>query len=1162
MFSKKIVSALILALLSSVGAISSFAQTTSGALVGVVRDPSGAIVPNANIIVTNEGTGVAYSATSNGSGEYRIGNLPEGTYDLKTTVAGFQNYAQNGIVVASTAVETRDVNLAIGQGATTVEVTSESNVALDTTTAQITTVFSTKEIHDLPSATVGLGVLNLSLLTPGVVSSGGVGAGTGPSISGQRPRNNNFTIDGIDNNSKNVTGPLLQVPNDAISQFVLLQNVYSAQYGHSAGGQFNTVITSGTNKFHGVVYEYFQNRHLNAVDTQQAINNLASGKPAGFLPRYDYNRYGGQVGGPVLKDRLFFFSNFERQTTGSAGNTKAFCAPTAAGFTALSGLAFNSTNNLSVYKQFVPAAATQQAVKATAPVCNDSGASGSGATILVANANGVSTPIPVGAVSQSLTNSFNYYYSTNSVDYTIGQHDSLRARYVYNRRDGNDTGASFPAFFIPTPARYHLFALNEVHAFTGNLSNEFRLGYTRFFSQTPVPNISFPGLDQFPTLVFQDFSQSTSLGPDPNAPQATIQGLYDAIEALTWVKGHHTFNFGVEGRKYIAPQVFVQRLRGDYEYKTLSRYLNDYSPDALGQRNATPPGISPTFYGDQSSIYAYANDDYRVTPKLTLNLGLRYEFTSVPESEKEQVLNIAASVPGLITFGKPTPQKTNFVPRIGVAYSPDENTAIHAAFGMNYDVLYDNIGTTSAPPQFQTTESVTTSATTPNFLGSGGLPAHTTFATLTQQRAATSAYVPNQVLPYSEQWLLGVQHVFHRDYTAEVRYVGTRGVHLDVQTQLNVQSPVTAANQLPTNLNGSTTLSYNPANTLAALQATVNGAPSYAVQSYYQAGLTNAAITADMPYGGSNYNGLQTQLTRRFINGLLINASYTYSRAFDDSTADFNSTALNPRRPQDSQNIKAEYSRSVLDRPHRLSLVAVYDLPFFKSSNSFLMKNIVGNWELSPVYTFQSPQTTTPQSIVDSNLNNDSFSDRTFINPNGIKGTGTGVVALLNTAVSCDPKAPRGDPKFPTGNGVAVGTSNVVTSCAANTVGYTAGALTGPTGAPVFAPNANAYYVQGGAGTLPNAPRNTLSTGRIDNIDLSAYKRVTVREHYTLEFGVQATNTLNHPQWFPGSLNTVNSIGSTGSRNFDAVNNAQFNQKQVNFSSNPRTLQLSGKFTF
>jgi hypothetical protein len=1151
MYPRRIALAVVLTILVSFGASFSLAQTTSGAIVGVLRDASGAVVPNATVNATNEATGILYTGKTNGSGEYRISNLPEGAYDLRTLVTGFTPSTLKGVTVEATSVQTRDLVLTVGQGTTTVEVTSEANVSIDTTSTQLSSTFSMKEVQDLPSSTIGLGVLNLSLLTPGVTSSGGLGAGTGPSIAGQRPRNNNFTVDGIDNNSKSVTGPLLNVPNDAISEFVLLQNVYSAQYGHSAGGQFNSVLVSGTNHVHGRLYEYFQNRNLNAVDTQQALKNAANPLvAANFQPRFDFNRYGGQLGGPVLRDKLFLFSNFERQTTGSAGSSTAFCSPTAAGFATLSSLTFASTTNYGVYKQFVPAAATQQAAGVVG-ACTDSKASPLGATILVANAAGASTPVAVGVSSLALTNSFNSYLSTSSLDYTISQHDTLRVRYLYNRRDGNDTAASFPAFFIATPGRYHLISANEVHTFTPFLSNEFRLGYTRFFSQTPVPNISYPGLNQFPSLYFYDFSTTTNLGPDPNAPQATIQGLYNAIDSLTWVKGKHTLNFGVEGRKYISPQVFVQRLRGDYEYSTLGRFLNDISPDKVGQRNATPPGVSPTFYGDQSSIYAYANDDYRIKPTLTLNLGLRYEFTSVPFSEKEQALNIAASVPGLISFGKPTPQYKNFAPRIGIAYAPNENTSVRAAFGMNYDVLYDNIGTTTAPPQFQTTENVTLSASTPGFLAGGGLPANATFSTLAQQRAATSAFVPNQKLPYSEQWTLGIQHVFHRDYTAEVRYVGTRGVHLDVQEQLNVQSPVTAANQLPTNLTGGS-VSFKPANTLAALQAPVNGFPSYAVQAYSQAGLTAASITSDMPFGGSNYNGLQTQLTRRFMNGLLINAAYTYSRTFDDSTADFNSTALNPRRPQDSQNLRADYSRSDLDRPHRLTLVAVYDVPFFKNSN-FFMRNLVGNWEVAPAYTFQSPQYTTVQSAADSNLNNDSASDRVFINPNGVKGTGTGVVALVNTATSC--------PAGTSTHGVANNTSTVVTSCAANTIGYTAGALTGPTSALVFSPS-NAYYVAGGLGTNPTAARNSLPTGRINNLDLSAYKRISFHERYKIEVGVQAINSLNHPQYFPGSLDTVNSIASTGSRNFDTVTNSQFNQKRQVFSSNPRNLQLSGKIIF
>ena len=1125
---------------------SAFSQSSTGALVGVVHDSTGAALPNASVSAVNVGTNVVYKGQASAAGEYRISNLPNGTYDVTTTIAGFSDSTVKGLGISANNVQTQDFSLSVTGGSTTVEVSSQANVSIDTTTAQIATTFSLKETEDLPNATVGLGVLNLSLDAPGVVSSGGLGAGTGPAISGQRPRNNNFEIEGVDNNSKSVTGPLLYVPNDAVQEFTLLENVYSAQYGHSSGGQFNTLIVAGTNSVHGMVYEYFQNRNLNAVTSIQGIGNRASGLASNFNPRYDFNRYGGQLGGPIVKNKLFLFSNYERQTLGQSPASVALCSPTAAGYTALDALNFASKTNLQVFQQYYTPALTQ-ATAANSGACPKSG------VITVTPTGGTATSIPVGSISFSPPTYYNHDFSTSSGDYTINTHDTLRVRYLYNRVDGTDTSSFFPAFYTSTPTREHLANVSETHVFSPNLTNELRAGYTRYANATPVPNITFPGLNVFPSLYFYDLGTSTTLGPDPNGPQSSLSGLYDLVESLTWVKGRHTINVGGEGRKYIAPQQFVQRVRGDYEYSTLSLYLNDISPDEVGQRNATPPGVSSTYYGDQSSIYVYGNDDFRVTPKLTLNIGLRYEFTSLPASEKLQSLNSAASVPGLIAFSQPTPQKTNFLPRIGVAYAPDESTSIRAAFGINYDVLYDNIGLTTAPPQFQTTENVTLNAGTPSFLANGGLPANTTFPTLAAQRVATSGYVPNQILPYSEQWTLGVQHVFYHDYTAEVRYVGTRGIHLDVQDQLNVQTPVTTANQLPTSLTGGS-VAVN-GSTLALLEAKqANGAPYYRTPAYYAAGLTST-ITTYEPFGGSNYNGLQTQLTRRFQRGLLINAAYTYSRTLDNSTADFNSTALNPRRAQDSQNFTAEYAASALDHPHRFTLVGIYDVPFFAHSNA-LLKNLIGNLELAPTYTFQSPQRTTVQSAVDSNLNNDSASDRAFINPNGIKGTGTGVVPLVNQAIAC--------PAGTASRGVANGTTTVVTSCAANTIGYTAGALTPATATtPVtFAPDATAYYVQGGLGTSPNASRDTLPTGRENNLDLTAVKRFSYRDRYKLEFQVQAFNVLNHSQYLPGSLDTVNSVASTGSRNFDTPTNSQFNQKQLVFSNQARTMQLAAKFSF
>ena len=332
----------------------SHAQTADGALVGVVRDATGAVIPDVAVTAVNESTGINYTGKSNANGEYRVSNLPNGEYNVSIAAKGFAPSTVKDIHIASNDVQTHDFSVIAGQ-TTSVEVESEANVSIDTTTAQIASTFSLKEVQDLPTAAVGLGVLNLSLQAPGVTSTGGIGAGTGPAVSGQRPRNNNFEIDGIDNNSKSVTGPLLYVPNEAVQEFTLLQNVYSAEYGHSTGGQFDTLIMSGSNSLHGQLYEFMQNRNLNAVTSTQAISNAAvPGRAPNFQPRLDFNRYGGQLGGPAIKNKLFLFSNYERQTLGQAGASTTLCAPTAAGITALNSLTFPSSANLQVFAEVLP----------------------------------------------------------------------------------------------------------------------------------------------------------------------------------------------------------------------------------------------------------------------------------------------------------------------------------------------------------------------------------------------------------------------------------------------------------------------------------------------------------------------------------------------------------------------------------------------------------------------------------------------------------------------------------------------------------------------------------------------------------------------------------------------------------------------------------------
>jgi hypothetical protein len=1137
--------------LLAISPLSAVAQLTSGELAGTVKDASGAVIPNAALTITNEETGVKTNLKATGAGDYHASNLPAGKYDIEVTAAGFSASKLNGVAVDTGKVSTSNIALQVGTS-TSVEVSADAGVVLDTTSTNLTTTFSSEELSSLPITSTGFGVLNTSLLSPGVASTGGIGIGVGPSIGGQRPRNNNFTVEGIDNNNKAVTGPLVYVPNDAVGNFTLITNQFSPEFGHSSGGQFNTTIVNGTNKFHGKLYEYFQNRDLNAA------SGTAGGKVP--TPRYDGNRYGGQLGGPILKDKLFFFVNFERYSLGQ-NDSYYLCTPTAAGLATIQNIAPGyglSANNTAQYLKYTPAANYLGGAQVSASNDNACGNQASGLqTLTIANQAGTqSTAIPLGNYNVNSPYFSNTDALTTSVDYNITGSDALRIRYVYNTEGTTDIAANLPTFWVSEPFKNHLLAISEYHTFTPNLTNEVRIGFNRYYNAIPTGPFSFPGLDSFPNLQFYD-QGFISLGPDGNAPQSTIQNLYQITDNISYVKGKHTLKFGFDGRKYISPQTFTQRARGDYEWANLTQYLQDLAPDGNGFAERSTGNT--TYYGDQTAFYGYANDTWRATPTLTLNAGLRYEFTSVPVGFRQQALNAGSSVAGLINFGAPQPAYTSFAPRVGVNWAPDAKTSVRGGFGMAYDVLFDNLGTLSFPPQLSQTQDVGTGSapafSSPNFLAGGGLPP-TASANLTvaQAKAATSAYLPNQVVPYAETYNLTIQRTIGSAWTAEVGYIGTRGIHLPTQIQLNVQVPVTAANQLGTAVGGTTQLvgAGAASSNLGNLQAIGNIIPAYKSNGF------TSKITSYQPFSGSNYNGLTANLTRRYQNGLQMNLSYTYSKTMDNATAEVFATVLTPRRPQNSQNLNADYSRSALDRTHRITLETLYDLPYYKHSSSFYKRNLIGNWQIVPIYTYESPEYATALSGVNSNLNGDSGAaiDRPLINKNGVKGTGTGVIPIINAAAAggCTDDTTTGTNGITSANGAGGATGTV---CPADTIGYSAGSVANG----VFTAS-NAYYVEAGPGTLPNASRNTLPIRPINNFDLAAYKRFTVREHYGIEFGAQAFNVLNHAQYIPGTVDNVNATSYTASYNFQTVSNAFFNHPEKVFNNNARTMLLTGKVTF
>jgi hypothetical protein len=1124
--------------LAIVGGVS--AQIISGDLVGTVLDKTGAAVPGAHVEAVNVDTGAKLETDANDSGEYRLNNLPVGTYNVSGSSPSFGTTTINGVKIQLNNTLTQQITLEIKGAVTSIEVSGVA-ATLDTTTAQVQSTFETKEIADLPSASTGSGVLNLSLLSAGVASSGGVGVGSGPSVGGQRPRNNNFTIEGVDNNNKGVTGPLVAVPNDAVAEFSLLQNQFSPEFGHSSGGQFNTVVKSGTNSFHGLAYIYNQNRNYDALDTINALQGLGSGPNCATLggsactapgPRFDQNRIGGQIGGPVVKNKLFFFVNYEYEPLGQAGGAGAVCSPTPAAFAAINATAGVSATNVAIFEKYVQpgslggagCAAIQWTKGTTTDGCNPTSP----------NVGCIGTA-GLAVVAPSFINS---KFIVASMDWDISTKDQIRGRYIYNSIIGIDNSPALPAFFLPQPNKFHLVTINEYHTFTPTLTNELRLGYNRFAQTFSSGNFNYPGLDVFPNLQINDLN-NLQIGPDPNAPQGANQNTYQLAEALTWTKGKHTLKFGIEGRKLIAPQTFTQRSRGDYEYNQLQTYLFDQIPNSLAERS----NGNSTYYGDQSAIYWYVNDNYRIRPNVTLNLGLRYEYTTTPHSETLQALNAAASVPGLITFGAPQWSKDNFAPRIGIAWSPGTSgrTSIRAGFGEAFDTLFDNLGLLTVPPQIGSTNDCAPffgsyPCVQGAFLANGGiLPGKgglNTFPTIAAQRAATSAFLPNfQDLPKSIDWTLGIQHTFWSDYTFEIRYLGTRGIHLPAQIQLNKQPRITATNFLPTYLTAPSqaTLDAAPID-LAGIKA----ATPAIVPAFLNAGFTST-ITSYQPWASSTYHGLATQLTKRFSHGLQGVLAYTYSHNIDDATAEVFSTVLAPRRAQNGLDLSADRANSILDHRHRLTLTMIYDEPFFKNGNYFL-KNTLGNWEIAPIYTYQSGQWVTAQSAIDSNLNGDSAADRTILNPNGVPGTGSGVIPLCRSTVVACP--------------ASVSAANASTASSTGVVGY-------------LATTPNAQYVQAGFGALANVGRNTLQLAPINDVDITALKRFSITERFRIEFQAQAFNLFNHPQYVGGFINDIAPLGFTGGqRTVLEPQSVNFNNPSSQFASNARTLQLALKIFF
>jgi hypothetical protein len=442
---------------------------------------------------------------------------------------------------------------------------------------------------------------------------------------------------------------------------------------------------------------------------------------------------------------------------------------------------------------------------------------------------------------------------------------------------------------------------------------------------------------------------------------------------------------------------------------------------------------------------------------------------------------------------------------------------------MAYDTIVDNLYILSLPPQLNQTVDVGTNfpgtpLVTPDFLANGGIPPNVLPGATTDPaaaRAATSAFIPDQQVPYSISWSLTYQREFHKNYAVELRYLGSRGIHLPVQSRINIQDKVFngPGGFLPTYLSApsQTTLDALPT-TLDDIESRSNILPQYEAAGFL------SPIVGFLSNGNSIYHAGSAELTRRFTGGLQFSGAYTWSHFIDDSTAEVFSTVLTPRRQQDFQNLASDRSDSALDHRQRFVATALYDLPFFKDSSNHLKRTLLGGYSMAGTLTFETGSKATVLSGIDSNLNGDPAPDRTIVNPGGMLDTSSLVTPLLNST--------------------------------GETVAY-------------LAQDPNAQYIQAGAGALANAARNTLQMPAIQNLDFSIFKNFGIGEgSKKIQLRADLYNALNHPQFVPGSVNGVQPIATTGVGQFNTVGQTDFDVASHVFTSHPRVIQLAVRFNF
>jgi hypothetical protein len=1001
------------------------AQFETASVLGFVRDSSGKPIPDSKVQLVNISTGTAVTATTDNQGQYQFTDVHVGQYKVDATAGGFNESVTEPFTVAVNARQRVDVSLQPGSVSQTITV-SDSASQLETETSETGTAISQTEVRNLPLN--GRAYADLATLVPGVrrntlENQSVTSRDASFNVNGQRSEFNNFLLDGLDNNAygtsnQGFSNQAIPPSPDAINEFRVETNNYSAEYGRASGAVINVSINSGTNQFHGRVWEYNRNTDLNADGPFLPPVNAVTGKSE--KPVLIRNQFGGAVGGPIKRDKLFFFIDYE-------GNRQVQGQYTTATIP-------NANQRLGVFQT-----ATGAPVPLRNPITGTVYANGvvpqSDWTPL---AKLVIAALPAPNVPNSFSN--NYASLPNAslidnkgdgrVDYYLNPKTTLFGRF------SNHHGDIVDATSIPGLAggggngTIHAYnkqlAAGVTHSFTQNSILDARVGFTWTLGgkqpylagqQSLNTQAGIPGLPTDPTVIRALSSENvtgfTSWGAQGSNPQFQNPFVIDPKVNYSILRGRNSIKLG-------------------WEFMAINTQIDDFNP-VYGQENfggafsqngggttdtgAREAAYLADFLTGARSLYQlnnfvivnyhqymdffYLQDDLKLTPKLTINAGLRYELVTPQFVSGNHLANfdpsndtlVQASYGSLYNRALVHTPKLDFAPRLGLAYQLDPKTVIRAAYGLSFDQFNreggENLLAYNGP--YIVNSSITqvapfaaASSGTPQPLCTGenfqncfrtvaqgypqgfASPAH--FSTL----LAESRYIPKDIpTGYVQEWHLDVQREIAKNTVLTTSYVGEHGVHLWVLADLNQATP---------NLPGQT----------LSLQA--------------RRPITNfTGVEESIPAGFLSYNALQAKLERRFSGGLYVLNSFTYSRAIDNASGHLD-TPNGDNSRVNLANLRGETGESAYDQPLNDTLTVVWDLPYgrgrhFGTAAPRAMQMLLGDWQVTAINTSTSGQ---PVNLTYSETAAFDVSDLLAYRPNvnGNPVTPQGQRIKTNTAVS------------------------------------------------------------------------------------------------------------------------------------------------------------------